>query len=185
MTRSILAQQNEIVRKRKRAIHRRLHLICLDCGSTAVTKQTVKMTLCAPCWQARRECQKRRNAELNARGLCSKCKDSLDGNQTHCPRCVTRIVNAARKRRKLTKVFIVGHFGGKCQDCGELDIRTLTLDHVNGDGAEHRRRLSGGTSRVWRDVEVAIRANRPPPYEFRLLCMNCHAKKTFGEWSTT
>ena len=36
---------------------------------------------------------------------------------------------------------VYGAYGGACACCGEAEPRFLMIDHVNGDGAEHRRSI--------------------------------------------
>ena len=49
-----------------------------------------------------------------------------------------------RDRYWVFKREVLSHYGGAiCVDCREADITRLTLDHVNEDGGEHRRRLFG------------------------------------------
>lgn len=76
----------------------------------------------------------------------------------------------ARNARK-TKVF--DHYGRNCELCGYDDMRALTIDHTNQDGASHKksdtsRRLGGDHLRRW------LISNKFPP-GFRTLCCNCQS----------
>jgi hypothetical protein len=51
--------------------------------------------------------------------------------------------------------------------CGESHYEFLTIDHVNGDGADHRRETNNEDIYRWLE-----RNNFPPG--FRVLCMNCN-----------
>jgi hypothetical protein len=54
----------------------------------------------------------------------------------------------------------------------------LTIEHLNRDGAEHRRQLnSGGGSSVWRD----LRRRGWPKDGYTILCWNCNLATRFGE----
>lgn len=65
--------------------------------------------------------------------------------------------------------------GGKCAEC-DLDIvEILLIDHVNTDGAEHRRQKGTG-SVYYRDIIENALSGR-----FQLLCPNCSAIK---DWSS-
>lgn len=81
---------------------------------------------------------------------------------------------AQRAHNKLrTEVF--GHYGGQCACCGEADPMFLTIDHINNDGAAHRREigqsLSGGINFYrW------LRRNNYPE-GFQPLCYNCNCGK--------
>jgi hypothetical protein len=59
----------------------------------------------------------------------------------------------------------------------------LTVDHINGDGADHRRSLSpnghsteANTRSVYRD----IRRQGYPRDKYRVLCFNCNC--SIGVW---
>lgn len=64
----------------------------------------------------------------------------------------------------------------KCT-CGYDDIRALSIDHINNDGAKHRKELfktkrGGGTS-FYRWLK-----NNHYPEGFQVLCMNCQFIKS-------
>lgn len=67
------------------------------------------------------------------------------------------------------KQEMVGAYGGKCKCCGETIIEFLTIDHINGDGSEHRKRLGKG-----RKIYADIKAQGFPKDKYRLLCFNCN-----------
>lgn len=72
-------------------------------------------------------------------------------------------------RAKLRKE-VHGAYGDKCQCCGEQNTKFLTLDHINNDGASHRKTLTsnGGAALLrW-----AIKNNYP--HSLQLLCYNCN-----------
>ena len=56
----------------------------------------------------------------------------------------------------------------RCEICGIGDVRCLSLDHIDGGGLAHRRRMGGSTYRVYASVR-----NDGFPAGFRVLCMNC------------
>lgn len=77
---------------------------------------------------------------------------------------------------------VITAYGGKCVCCGEARYVFLELDHVNGDGADHRRQLKGispekttGMSKIYIDL---IRKGFPSGCQ--VLCANCHRAKTVG-----
>ena len=66
------------------------------------------------------------------------------------------------------KLEVLAQYGnGKiaCVRCGFSDPRALSIDHVNGGGTAHRRRL-GSHTYLW------LRQNRYPD-GFQTLCLNC------------
>lgn len=80
--------------------------------------------------------------------------------------------HAAKKHQKF-KIEVLSHYGGQlCNCCGETEILMLSLDHIDGNGADHRRTLSGGRSLPNGSYRWAKRNNYPPI--FQVLCMNCN-----------
>lgn len=74
-----------------------------------------------------------------------------------------------RERRQRQKEEVFTFYGGfVCACCGELERSFLSLDHMNGDGAAHRKTFRGGI-RMYRWL---IRNKFPVGYQ--ILCMNCN-----------
>jgi len=63
-------------------------------------------------------------------------------------------------------------YGGRCACCGESRFEFLTIDHIKGDGAEHRKTVAPG-SRIlqW------LQQRGWPKEDFQLLCWNCNCAK--------
>lgn len=88
-----------------------------------------------------------------------------------------RLVEYDRKRGRELKAKIIEEYGGKCACCGEAHFAFLTIDHINNDGAEHRRQGVGHGKSFY---QWLIR-NDFPKDNFQLLCMNCNfAKGHYG-----
>lgn len=84
---------------------------------------------------------------------------------------------ACRKTYYKAKRQVFEHYcpdGPRCAICGFADSRALSLDHINGDGAEHRRTLKGVNLYRW-----VVRNNFPS--NFQVLCMNCQWIKRHTE----
>jgi len=89
---------------------------------------------------------------------------------------------AVRNRLK-TRQEYVDAYGGCCACCGEVELLFLTLDHVNGDGADHRRqyeaRVGLGTNKRTSGfaqkmiIKELKDAGWPQDGRFRILCWNC------------
>lgn len=75
---------------------------------------------------------------------------------------------------KSIKVECLESYGGcKCQ-CGEDDLTVLTLDHVNDDGAEHRRETN---TRGFGFYMMLRKNGFPSDPPLQVLCMNCNIRK--------
>lgn len=75
------------------------------------------------------------------------------------------------KARTKTKVAILTNYGGgkcACAQCGENRIECLSLDHINNDGMEHRKRLGFGGYRFYRLLQ-----SQGYPEGYQTLCINC------------
>lgn len=76
--------------------------------------------------------------------------------------------------RLRVKLEIFDNYGGrKCCLCNECRIGALHVDHIDGNGLEHRRSINclGGV-----EFYQWIRKNNFPP-GFRVLCSNCNYKE--------
>lgn len=70
--------------------------------------------------------------------------------------------------RLATRIEVIQHYGGCCACCGESRYEFLSIDHVGGTGASHRRDQPTAYKIIrW------LRKNGYPP-GFRVLCYNCN-----------
>ena len=83
---------------------------------------------------------------------------------------------AADRARVRGAVF--AHYGTKCACCGST--KDLSIDHVNGDGAEHRRELLGATHQGSKTFYRWLIKNNFPK-GFQVLCRPCSSSKRDGE----
>lgn len=73
---------------------------------------------------------------------------------------------------------VLAHYGTECACCGGTD--RLTVDHIAGDGREHREELFGNNKAAGRQFyRWLIRNDFPPGYQ--TLCMPCNISKGRGE----
>lgn len=108
--------------------------------------------------------------------LCYDCKNPPLPGKTRCERCLVRARGVDRERHRNAKDKVLDHYGRTCACCGETTELFLTIDHVNNDGAEHRRnKLSGGAGNV---LYRWLVSNGFPP-GFQTLCYNCNMAKGF------
>jgi len=68
-------------------------------------------------------------------------------------------------REKIRKL-VFEHYGKECACCGEKNPFFLTIDHINGDGTKHRKKIKIQFN-SW-----LIKNNFPDG--FQTLCMNCN-----------
>lgn len=73
--------------------------------------------------------------------------------------------------QRKNKVF-EAYGGAKCNCCGETERYFLTIDHINNDGAEHRKTFKKGEKNIYTWL---YKHNFPTG--FQILCMNCNFGK--------
>ena len=78
-----------------------------------------------------------------------------------------------KKDRADKRLLCLREYGNKCTCCGEERTEFLSIDHVNGDGAAHRKKLSGKLIYLW------LIRNGFPKDGFRILCHNCNCARGF------
>jgi hypothetical protein len=101
---------------------------------------------------------------------------SRDGRYSWCKDCtaqMTREVYGPATYQRM-RLRVLSHYSGgapACRCCGEDRLEFLALDHIDGNGNEHRRSsgVGRGGARAYR---WAIRNGFPPI--FRVLCHNCN-----------
>lgn len=89
-----------------------------------------------------------------------------------------RVRKAGGTYRAELRREMIAAYGGACTCCQESHPEFLSLDHVNGDGAEHRRAVGENGQAQLLDLR-----NRGWPQEgYTVLCFNCNiAKGAKGE----
>lgn len=99
------------------------------------------------------------------------------------PRCKACLNSASRNRMAEIRAEVIAEYGGKCScpHCEESNPYFLTIDHVGGWGAEHRKDGYGS-----RSIYAYLKKNGFPKDGFRLLCANCNMSLGwFGECGHT
>ena len=72
------------------------------------------------------------------------------------------------------KKEVLAHYGGQCACCSENTYEFLTMDHMNNDGAAHRRADKLARWNIYRWLK-----QNGFPKDFQILCANCHLAKSF------
>jgi len=98
----------------------------------------------------------------------SKDRRAKDGHRAECKLCWSATMKEyyathpdarlarseyCKKWREDIKDKVLAHYGARCACCGETERVFLTLDHVNNDGADHRRSMGVGRvggDKTWR-----------------------------------
>lgn len=167
---------------------------CHKCGAPVKDRRA---TMCRPCYAA-----SKREVVGDVKA-CRKCGEEkpisafdkrtakyADGSTarlpvSQCRKCRKSQFREAENERQKARYhrdreLALHHYSIEgppaCACCGELTKEFLTIDHINEDGAEHRRNNPGAIG-----IATWLRV-RGFPEGYQILCMNCNsAKHRFGE----
>ncbi len=115
------------------------------------------------------------NKKHRSKGLCQKCYWLHFVHVGHWR-------ERSRSHERTLKWETIRKLGGKCACCGIDTPEFLTVDHVKGDGSDHRRctpqnpRGRHTTPKIYRD----IKREGYPKDRYRVLCINCNF--SIGIW---
>lgn len=146
-------------------------------------RRRVEAGVCAYC-AGERDREDRRHCE-KCRERFKKYDRARDADPERRNRKVegNRILRAAdpKKYRDISKAsldklrsLVYSAYGNVCACCGETSPLFLTLDHVNNDGAQHRRSLTGKNYGARIDAILRWARDNNFPNTLRLLCFNCN-----------
>ena len=121
--------------------------------------------------------------KLDAEKRCVNCAKPRDRDgKSLCSQCAPLHAASVAKYQRQVKEAAFNAYGGPvCACCGDSHFEFMSIDHIEGGGAAHRRELrrgdgqsGGGGLRLY----LWLKRNNYPK-GFRVLCRNCNC--TFGE----
>ncbi len=146
--------------------------LCTQCGKVPPREGKKR---CQGCTDQQSQYAKDQREMRASYGMCSRC-----GIRPHqpgrvwCKECEDREA-APRKQYYLKyranhREQVLNHYGWKCAcpGCNETEPKFLTIDHVNNDGAKHRKKVPGEQLPKW-----LVDHNFPEGYQ--ILCWNCNS----------
>lgn len=83
-------------------------------------------------------------------------------------------VTQERNYREHLRELVLVKLGGICACCGESNRKLLTIDHIDGDGNAHRKKI-GGYVKMLRYIRDLVDTSM-----FQVLCWNCNMSKGIG-----
>jgi hypothetical protein len=158
-----------MVHSKKLRERRENNKLCVRCGKDA---RYQRYKICQECRRKELEAKRRSYVE---NGLCKTCGvlPIKHEESTLCLRCSNRIHNNRKRRIADNWQKILDHYGRKCACCGEEEVLFLTVDHINNDGALHKKIIG---SKDPASVRKWIVDNNFPD-TFQILCYNCNCAK--------
>jgi hypothetical protein len=123
-----------------------------------------------------------RDAKVTA-GLCANCKFPTYNKRRYCQKCIDK---GFRKRNRVSYTYkTYTEFKKaaydrlspvKCAGCGITEIKVLSMDHKNGDGAAKRKLFSEERSTLKLYKKIVCMESDPKEI-YQLLCYNCQRFK--------
>lgn len=143
--------------------------LCIFCGKKAPTRNR---SYCNDCAERVYKNSLRRRKKAVKSGVCSECGGVPLVTKRHCGLCRAKHNLVTRRRSATIRDIVFNAYGGyRCKCCGETERVFLTIDHMNDDGAEHRKQIGSALYR-W-----LIKNNFPP--NFQVLCINCQVGRKY------
>lgn len=156
--------RSEFHRKRKNSLNSR----CKQCKAAQRKSRSAEIN------KVRRE----RSKLLQAQGICVSCgKNPINSTRSvhKCLPCLEYFREVDGRVRKKAKDALFDIYGGRvCNCCGVTEEKFLGFDHVNDDGAEHRRAAGVGSDLV--SLHRSLEKQGFPPM-LQVLWHNCNHGK--------
>jgi len=115
----------------------------------------------------------RHSKYINWSSFCEGVKQKKRDSQNN-----PRHREKTRQDRVRYRQLCLDHYGRQCACCGETEEKFLVFDHIDNDGAKHRRDLrnnGGWVMCVW-----LVRHGFPESPRIQVLCANCNTAKVYG-----
>ena len=143
---------------------------------------------CPKCGQAKNleQFYRRSQSPSGRMSWCKECSDKhrvdyrninreriLSVQRAYGLREKDKLAIKACERSLRRKLLIIAHYSNntnRCACCGEAEIRFLSIDHINGNGNQHRKKIacsSGDPFYRW-----LVKEGMPDGYQ--VLCFNCN-----------
>lgn len=156
----------------KRVKARKEKQVCIQCGKPL---DPTSVRYCSKHKKDRRTSANGSRWKRLTNGLCAFCKELAVPNKTCCERHLAELRARQKAWQQKTKALALNHYGGRCVCCGESNPAFLEFDHINNDGAEHRKKDKAAAHLASWLVRNGF------PDTFQVLCGNCNrAKHRYG-----
>ena len=102
--------------------------------------------------------------------LCKMCENAR--GRAKYAKFIDKERARGKAKNQVNKKTAIDAYGGECMCCGEAEMAFLSIDHIDGSGAQHRKnRTQGWNLYIW------LRQNNFPE-GFQVLCYNCNWAKS-------
>lgn len=112
--------------------------------------------------------------------ICASCIREDNNNRYQLKKTIYSITYKAARSKTRNDVLL--YYGSKCEECGETNLELLSLDHIDGGGRAHRKRVLGGIDSGSGFFKWVLKNK---PINIRLLCYNCNCRVNMTELKLT
>jgi hypothetical protein len=141
-------------------------VICEDCNLSIKAERIASQIFFADINKYKEEIERRNNSgEIRK----SKYNGTLD---RHARDRVRANYNSKIRRQK-----VLDAYGRECKCCRETIEVFLTIDHIDNNGAEHRRDIGNGSKSLGSSAFYRWLIKNNFPEGFQTLCWNCNRAK--------
>ncbi len=151
--------------------------------------------VCQSCADAEAVTRKNRKMQRIAANICVDCGlIPPRPNLQRCQLCTAKNSESHRTNRARIRRIVFQAYGGQCAcpKCPErtTDLRFLMIDHINNDGAKHRRQLRGtksltnfnlGSMHIFMWLHRQFKTYGKWPAGFQILCGTCNHGKAMNK----
>jgi len=124
------------------------------------------------------------------RKASNKWKKKVRGKPGYCRQCCCKLPDPTelkscdrclayhREQRATLRKQVIEAYGHKCQWCGTTTYEYLSIDHVNNDGKQDRKRFTD--QRAF--YKWIIKNDYPETLQ--ILCFNCNCSKEYHKYTS-
>ena len=153
---------------------RNWNVLCGRCAICGKNPARLNRKDCDSCSDKNKAASRRQRLRLASKGLCRSCGViAVPPGKSHCETCYPRYQEQMRRYSQNQRAKVLDHYGCRCAcpGCNETEPMFLTIDHVNGNGTQHRKEI--GARQIYKAI---IDSGFPDTYQ--ILCYNCNC----GRW---
>lgn len=157
---------NTAKRNKKKLIIKRKNLELCKCGAE---RYEDKMS-CFNCLQASKKYMNKLRSDPIRKKMLYKRTEIWRKNNPD------KVYIIQKRSRDKNRKLVLDHYGRKCNcpGCDVTEEKFLSIDHINGGGSEHRKKIKRGGAGIYIWL---IKNNFPDG--FQILCHNCNLAKGF------
>lgn len=152
------------------ATHKNQEFCDNECKGKYIEKENLKNKKCKICGEkdiSKFYIRKNKNKEY-IDSLCISCR--LKDNEKRRKENPEKWKEYERRKRLNLKLKIINAYGRKCECCGEDKYEFLAIDHIDGGGIQHKKRIK---KEEGKNLYYWLLAHDFPK-GFRILCHNCN-----------